>query len=123
MILTPDTSGNTLYKIKAYTENTITINEEIYSISLVLSTKKIIPHWQANPTQLTIEDFYFLKELRPRIFLLGTGNTLTFPSNIIFQLFSDYHMGLECMSTAAACRTFNVLASEGREVAAGLIIN
>ena len=57
----------------------------------------------------------------PEVALLGTGAHHVFPDPEIFRPFAESGVGLEVMDTAAACRTFNVLASERREVVAGLL--
>ncbi len=53
--------------------------------------------------------------------LLGTGVTQVFPSLDVRQRFADAGIGLEPMTTGAACHTYNVLLGEGRAVAAALI--
>jgi uncharacterized protein len=64
----------------------------------------------------------FLRELAPPAFvLLGTGPEQCFPDAALRRLFTEAGLGLEAMSTGAACRTFNVLLAEGRDVGAGLI--
>jgi len=63
-----------------------------------------------------------LDELAPPSFLiLGTGQAQVFPSADILKAFIDADLGLETMSTGAACRTYNVLLAEGRPVSAALI--
>lgn len=64
----------------------------------------------------------FLRELKPPGFvLLGTGAMHHVPAAPIRELFAEARLGLEAMSTGAACRTYNVLLAEGRDVGAGLI--
>lgn len=53
--------------------------------------------------------------------LLGTGETQFFPSPELRQAFESRNLGLDAMSTGAACRTYNVLLAEKRAVAAALI--
>ena len=55
------------------------------------------------------------------LFLLGCGHQLVFPPVEIRQAFTSHNVGLEVMNTGAACRTYNVLLSENRAVAAGLL--
>ena len=63
-----------------------------------------------------------LDELKPPAFLLlGTGETQIFPDLELRSVFATASIGLEPMSTGAACRTYNVLLGEGRPVAAALI--
>jgi uncharacterized protein len=64
----------------------------------------------------------FLREMAPPSFvLLGTGPAQVMPGEALRKAFADAGLGLEAMSTGAACRTYNVLLAEGREVGAGLI--
>lgn len=72
--------------------------------------------------QLTARDFETLFANSPEIVLLGTGQSHVFPPRELTFAFARRGVGLECMNTAAAARTFNVLASEGRQVAAVLFL-
>ena len=53
--------------------------------------------------------------------LLGTGPSQVFPDSDIREAFANRNLGLEVMDTGAACRTYNILLAEGRDVAAALI--
>ena len=55
------------------------------------------------------------------LFLLGSGEQLVFPKTEIRQAFAAHGVGLEVMNTGAACRTYNVLLSEDRAIAAGVL--
>ena len=64
----------------------------------------------------------FFSELKPPAFiLLGTGVTHVMPVAALRKAFADAGLGLEPMSTGAACRTYNVLLAEGRDLGAALI--
>ena len=64
----------------------------------------------------------FFRELKPPAFiLLGTGVTHVMPDAALRKAFADASLGLEPMSTGAACRTYNVLLAEGRDLGAALI--
>jgi uncharacterized protein len=58
----------------------------------------------------------------PEIVLLGTGPRLRFPSPAVYASLLKARIGVEVMDTAAACRTYNILAAEGRRVAAALML-
>ena len=62
-----------------------------------------------------------LGDNRPAVLLLGVGGAPMTRFWELHQALRDMNIGLEVMSTAAACRTWNVLLSEGRDVAAGLL--
>jgi uncharacterized protein len=67
-------------------------------------------------------DFAQLLEAKPDVVLLGTGRAIRFPHPRLTRALADARVGLEVMDTAAACRTFNILAAEGRRVTAALIL-
>ena len=60
--------------------------------------------------------------LEPEILLLGTGNRMQFPDPKLLVRVHEAAIGLEVMDTQAVCRTYNILASEGREVAAAILL-
>ncbi|MDH3747233.1 MAG: MTH938/NDUFAF3 family protein [Gammaproteobacteria bacterium] len=101
----------------------IHIGDEIYRKTIALTTAEIIDDWQAKPiSELAPEDFMLLLEFGPELIVLGTGERNIFaPKQVTFAL-ARQGIGLEVMDTAAAARTFNVLAGEGRRVAALLYL-
>jgi uncharacterized protein len=60
-------------------------------------------------------------EVEPEIVLLGTGARQAFLEPHMAMVFHGSGIGIEVMTTEAACRTFNVLVGEGRNVAAALL--
>jgi uncharacterized protein len=108
-----------LLLVRAYAAGRVTIGEQVYTRSLLLSPQRIITDWRpASVTELTVEDLQQVEQLRPEIILLGTGERLVFPA----LRPSHGTVGFEVMDTAAACRTYNILAGEGRNVTAALLI-
>jgi uncharacterized protein len=71
---------------------------------------------------LCIADFAELLELKPDLVLFGSGATFRFPDRSLLAAFAQTHIGFEVMDTPAACRTYNVLSSEGRRIAAALLV-
>jgi len=61
-------------------------------------------------------------ELQPEVLLIGTGARQVFPGTALIAELYALRLGFEIMDTAAACRTYNVLVAEGRDVAAALIV-
>jgi uncharacterized protein len=72
--------------------------------------------------ELQREDFDALLALKPELVIFGSGRTLRFVHPSITRGLIEARIGIECMDTAAACRTYNVLVSEGRRAVAALII-
>lgn len=108
-----------LLLVRGYAAGRVTIGEQVYTRSLLLSPQRIITDWRpASVNELTMEDLQQVEQLQPEIILLGTGARLVFPP----LRPSDGRLGFEVMDTAAACRTYNILAGEGRNVTAALLI-
>ncbi len=68
------------------------------------------------------DDFRALAELPVELVILGSGERLQFPPSAWLTPLMSQRMGLETMDTPAACRTYNILAGEGRPVAALLLL-
>ena len=73
-------------------------------------------------TSLCVDDFAAIFERRPELVVFGAGAVFRFPERRILAAFAEARIGFEVMDTPAACRTYNVLVSEGRRIAAALLI-
>ncbi len=110
------------YRVHAYDEHHILVGEQVFEHSLVLLGDRILPDWRPDHfDRLEPRDLEQLIELEPDLVLLGTGSRQRFPAPALYRGLIDAGIGLEAMTTAAACRTFNILAGEGRRVAAALL--
>ncbi|HHJ13339.1 MAG TPA: hypothetical protein ENJ79_03050 [Gammaproteobacteria bacterium] len=111
------------YLIRAYEKGRLTINEESYAGSLILTPDRLIPDWRPQTVaELAAADFEPLMELRPGLVILGTGASQIFPPPALYAGLLDKGIGVEIMNTPAACRTYNILMAEGRAVAAALMM-
>lgn len=111
------------YQIRAYKPGQIQVNDEIYTRSLIVSPQVILPDWKPQEiADLMNEHLAVVYELSPAILLIGTGSKIYFPPIDIYGDLINHGIGVEIMDTAAACRTYNVLTSEDRNVVAALII-
>jgi uncharacterized protein len=72
--------------------------------------------------QLTAEHFALLAGMKPELVIFGSGKRLRFPPPAFLRGLMEQRIGLETMDTLAACRTYNILAGEGRHVVAALLI-
>jgi uncharacterized protein len=112
------------YSFSGYGEGYVAINGQRHSNNLVILPRQLIPEWTAHRfEQLTEDDFATLAGLGAQILLLGTGRQLRFPEPRLTRPLIEAGIGLEVMDTKAACRTYNILASEGRSVACALLID
>ncbi len=101
----------------------IKVGDELVRDNIALTTDEIIHDWQASVIEeLTEDDIEPLLASEPELILLGTGPLSIFPPRELVFSLARRGIGLEAMDTAAACRTFNILISEGRRVAAVLIV-
>ena len=101
----------------------VVVNKKKYENSMITMPDKIIEDWQAPTVEnLTEEHFELLIPYEPEIILLGTGAALRFPSPLVTKNLLESKIGVEVMDTNAACRTYNILMAEGRNVAAALLI-
>jgi uncharacterized protein len=71
---------------------------------------------------LTEQHFERLAETRPELVIFGSGTRLRFPPPAFLRSLMAQRIGIESMDTLAACRTYNILAGEGRKVVAALLI-
>ena len=100
------------------------VNLERYTTHLLVLPDRVEPDWTRHDfAALEQQDFAHLAACGAEIVLLGTGPRLRFPHPALQQPLMAAGIGLEVMDTAAACRTYNILASEGRKVAAALLID
>jgi uncharacterized protein len=94
-----------------------------YRENIVLTPESIATGWAASGFEgLTEDDFAQLLTRKPEVVLLGAGPTIRFPHPQLTRALTDAGVGVEVMDTPAACRTFNILAAEGRSVVAALFV-
>lgn len=112
------------YRISAYDATSITLGERHYARSLALSPERLDPEWgPEHPEALSTEHIEALLADSPEIIVLGTGQTQRFPPPEVQAPALQRGIGIEVMTTPAACRTYNILAAEGRRVVAALLID
>jgi uncharacterized protein len=111
------------YLILGYEPGRILVGERVYTQGLIVSPERIVPGWgPARAEDLAVEHFEALVELDPQVIIVGTGERQVFLDPQDYLVALQRGLGVEVMDTGAACRTYNILMSEGRKVAAGLIM-
>jgi uncharacterized protein len=109
--------------IRAYEQGAVTVGNTRYSRSLILTRTRLISDWPPqDPATLKAEDFAPVLAERPEIVLLGTGRAIHFPPREVTAGLLQAGIGVEVMDTAAACRTYNILLSEQRNLVAALLL-
>ena len=112
--------------IHEYDENFIVIktaDSELITVdaSLILTSNQVITEYTINPIiDFSISDIKYIKNLDPEVVILTYGSSVQLPPQVIVN-FSKQAIGVEVMSLGAACRTYNLLVTEGRRVV--LVLN
>ena len=109
--------------ITAYGPGWVAIQGEKIEHSVLITSEGLRLDWScARFDDLTPQHFAQLAELDVELVIFGSGNRLRFTPPAWQAGLMQRRVGLETMDTQAACRTFNILAGEGRKVAAALLI-
>ena len=116
-------NNNSKYKIAGYEPDSVAINGLIQKQAFILSPMEFMNDWQPQEiSSLSIEHFDEFYGLNPEVIILGTGTKQIFPDRDILKYLVQNRIGYEIMDTQAACRTFNIIMAEGRNVVAGMFI-
>ena len=111
------------YQITGYETDGVEINGLMHKQSFILSPMELVNDWQPQTvSELTVDHVATLYALKPEVIILGTGNKQIFPDQEILKFLVQNRIGYEIMGTQAACRTFNIIMSEGRTVVAGMLV-
>ena len=100
------------------------VNERMLERSFALAPDRLIEDWAAPATAAALEPAHLdaLLALAPELLVLGTGQRQVFPSPAVMAACLTRGIGIEVMDNAAAARTYNVLAGEGRRVVVALLL-
>jgi uncharacterized protein len=121
MKLQPDRSD--VQAISGYGPGWVGINGEKVTHSVIVGSAGQRIDWRCSRFEdLGPEHFAQLAELDTEVVIFGSGSRIRFPQAIWLRPLMAQRIGLETMDTAAACRTYNILAQEGRKCAAALLL-
>ncbi len=103
--------------------HTVVVVDRPFTASIILARDKVIDDWAVrDATAMTPAHAEPILALQPSVVLLGTGARQQFPPQEVLATFLQRGVGIEVMDNAAAARTWDILASEGRNVVAGFIL-
>lgn len=105
---------------ESYEQGVLTINGVHYAQGVVLGEGQVLPLLQKNIHEISMATFAPALDVGVGLIIIGTGEKQQFIAPQIKAQLSEKGVGLECMTTAAACRTLMMLQSEGRHVWAWL---
>jgi len=109
--------------ITRHDSGSVQVNADKYDGSLLVPSRGEVQRWPVGDfAALTAEHFEQLLSLEPELVIFGSGAKLRFVKPALLRPLIERRIGVETMDTGAACRTYNVLASEGRAVVAALLL-
>lgn len=110
--------------ITGYGDGYVEINKTPYRHAVLLSSNGEILEWPVHSfNDLTAGNFSQMITLKPELILIGTGNRQHFPKPELLKSLIEAKIGFEIMDSQAACRTYNILVGEGRQVLLALIVD
>lgn len=111
------------YQINGVDSDAVIINRQRYEQAVIVSEQALSTDWFNGAWEaLDAQSLAGILDFKPEVVLLGTGDKQRFIHPRQIQAFLTENIAVECMTTAAACRTFNILTSEGRKVVAALLL-
>jgi len=118
-----DSSLTHPYRINSYEQGSVVIGEERFFSSLIITPAIVINNWPPQSYKdIATHHLEQIIEMKPELILLGTGCKQHFPDTDLFLNTAKLNIGFEVMDTGAACRSYNILLQEGRNVAAALLM-
>ncbi|MFE3971124.1 Mth938-like domain-containing protein [Stenotrophomonas sp. YIM B13575] len=111
------------YSLRAADGRSARVNDRVLGNSFFLTPDQLVEQWPVTDVAaLQVADLEPILALKPALILLGTGERQVFPPAVVMAACLSRGIGLEVMNNPAAARTFNILAGEGRKVAAAFIL-
>ncbi len=99
------------------------VNDRRLEASFIVAPDRLLEAWPVTDVlAMQVADLDPLLALEPELVILGCGGRQAFPPQAVLGACLSRGIGLEAMTNAAAARTYNVLAGEGRRVVAGFIL-
>ena len=121
MKIHPDTIN--VQSISGYGPGWVRVGNEKIESSVVIGSRGERFDWCCGSfSDLSPEHFGQLAALEPELVIFGSGDSIRFPPGQWIAPLINKQIGIETMDTQAACRTYNILAGEGRKVIVALIL-
>ena len=118
----PDTLDG-VNAITRYDVDSLRVNADLHTRSVLVPWKGAARGWDADSVeQLTPAHFDAMLGFEPEVVIFGSGPRLKFVSPALYRGLIERRIGLETMDSGAACRTYTVLANEGRRVVAAILL-
>lgn len=115
--------GEGILRVRWVRAGSIAVDAHTFESSFILSPQQLVPGWAPRSVeQLDEPAIQALLDLQPELVLLGTGARQHFPRPAVLAAFLRRQIGVEVMDNAAAARTYDLLAQEGRRVVVGFLL-
>lgn len=110
------------HTIQSYNDTSVTIKGHTFVHTVIISKHSLITDWSIQAVaSITLDDLAPLLHDTPEIIIVGHQTTQR-PSPLIASYLSQHRIGFECMTIGAACRTFNILLSEHRNILLAIVL-
>jgi len=114
---------SSLNTITAYGPGFIEVNAQRHQHALIVQPEAPVEPWPVSRFEdLSEGDFERLLARGPDVVLLGTGTRQRFPHPQLTARLGAARIGVEAMDSGAACRTYNILMAEGRQVLLAVLL-
>lgn len=111
------------FYIRAVRPDAVVVIDREMRSSFAMAPDRVIEQWPATDIgSLDEEAILSILAIEPEVVILGTGNRQQFPDRKLLLPLLRQGIGVEVMDNAAAARTYNLLAAEGRRVVAAFIL-
>ena len=115
-------AGDGQHLFTGYGAGYVAVNNVRYERSVLVSPSAV-SDWSVRAFEdLAPADFQFIRTLKPEVVVFGTGPAQRFPRPELARALAASGVGVEIMDSRAACRTYNILAAEGRSVVAAILL-
>lgn len=117
------TAGEGHHLFSGYGPGYVAVSRVRYETSIVVTPSSVTAWTVSGFDTLSTADFAIVLALEPEVLIFGTGRVMRFPERALTLALAAAGIGLEVMDSGAACRTYNILAAEGRKVAAAILVD
>ena len=110
-------------KIISYFDDAFKLKDKLIKSNMIISKDRLIENWSVDDyPNLALQCLDQIISWQPEIILIGTGKEPSSPNRELMAYVTSKNIGLEIMDTGAACRIYNLLIDEGRDVVACLFL-
>jgi len=119
-----DSEFSTSNKIISYSNDAFKLKDTLIETNLVISKDRLIENWSVDSYRnLATQHLDQIIQWQPELIIIGSGKIPSFPNPELIAYAASKNTGLEIMDTGAACRSYNLLVDEGRNVVACLFLS